>query len=74
MEGSRYERAVRNRTIRKHRHIVVGQWWHSSEMSGPFETAITTSMIVWQSRWVPDRSGPSETERLPESTIKVVVN
>ena len=43
-------------------------------MSGPLEREITTSMIVWQSGWVPDRSGSLETENPTESTRKVVVD
>ena len=39
-------------------------------MSGLFETEITTSMIVWQSRWVPDRSGALETETHPKARVR----
>ena len=75
MVGSRYERAVRNgKPTRKHKHIAVGQWWHNPDMRGPLETEITTSMIVWQSSWVPSRSGSLETEKPTESTRKVVVD
>ena len=74
MVRSRYERAVRNRTIRKHKHIVVGQWWHNPDMSGTVETEVAISMIVCQSSWVPDRSGSSKMEKPTESTRKVVVD
>ena len=43
-------------------------------MSGPLETEIATSMMVWQSRWVPDRSGSLEAENIPESTRKIVID
>ena len=43
-------------------------------MSGPLETETTTSMIVWQSSWVPDRSGSLETKEPTEGTRKVVVD
>ena len=52
---------------------MVDQWWHNPDMNGRLEMETTTSMIVWQSRWVRDRIGSLETEKTPESTRKVVV-
>ena len=72
--GCQYEQAVINRSIPPLRHVVVGQSWHNTDMSGPLETEITTSMIVWQWRWVPDRSGSLETKEPTEGTRKVVVD